>query len=68
MMRRDVKRVAEWDVRRIIPCHGDVIEEGAKEAWVETHRWFLEGDVRPGVFRRVVHGPFMEVMRWFFLT
>ena len=68
LMRRDVKRVVEWDFQRIIPCHGDVIEGTGKEAWVETHRWFLEGNVRPGVFRRAVHGPFMKVVRWFFLT
>ncbi|KAL5465264.1 hypothetical protein PMIN06_000745 [Paraphaeosphaeria minitans] len=41
LMRRDVKRVAQWDFQRIIPCHGEVITETGKEAWVETHRWFL---------------------------
>lgn len=68
LMRRDVKRVAEWDIERIVPCHGDVIERGGKEAWNETHRWFLEGDKRPGFFRRAVHAPFMKVMRWVFLA
>jgi hypothetical protein len=68
LMRRDVKRVTEWDVQRIIPCHGDVIEDESNEAWIETHRWFIKGDLRPGLFRKVVHGPFLRVVRWFFLT
>lgn len=67
LMRRDVKRVAEWDFQRIIPCHGEVVEETGKEAWIETHRWFLESDARPGLFRRAVHRPFMKIVRWFFL-
>ena len=68
LMRRDVKRVAEWDVGRIIPCHGDVIESRGDEAWLVTHWWFLEGNARPSVFRRFVHAPFLKAMRWFFLT
>jgi hypothetical protein len=68
LMRRDVKKVAEWDVQRVIPCHGDVIEHGGKEAWIETHQWFIEGDLRPDFFRRLMHAPFLKVVRWFFLT
>ena len=50
-MRRDVKRVAEWDVRRIVVCHGEVIEEGAVEAWRSAYHWFLEGRAKPRFLR-----------------
>ncbi|TFK88551.1 hypothetical protein K466DRAFT_598541 [Polyporus arcularius HHB13444] len=32
-MRRDAAKVLAWDFDRFIPCHGDVIETGAKAAW-----------------------------------
>ncbi|KAI0336653.1 hypothetical protein GY45DRAFT_1376877 [Cubamyces sp. BRFM 1775] len=32
-MIRDARKVYEWDFVRFIPCHGDVIETNAKEAW-----------------------------------
>ncbi|KAH7408113.1 hypothetical protein DE146DRAFT_752257 [Phaeosphaeria sp. MPI-PUGE-AT-0046c] len=32
LIRRDAKCVAGWDKERIIPCHGDVIEQGCNEA------------------------------------
>ena len=51
-MRVDAKRVAEWDVQRIVVCHGEVIEEGGSEAWRSAYRWFLEGRARPGLVRR----------------
>ncbi|KAH9849059.1 hypothetical protein C2E23DRAFT_888658 [Lenzites betulinus] len=35
-MKRDAKKVYEWDFARFIPCHGDVIETDAKEAWKAT--------------------------------
>ncbi|KAF8318759.1 hypothetical protein DL93DRAFT_2148285 [Clavulina sp. PMI_390] len=41
-MRRDVKTVAGWDFTRIIPCHGDVIEDKAKDAWTSLYKWYLE--------------------------
>lgn len=28
-----LRLIHEWDFKRIVPCHGDVIEEGAKEAF-----------------------------------
>lgn len=68
LMRQDVKKVAEWNVVRVIPCHGDVIESRANEAWIDTHRWFLEGSARPGLLRRLAHAPFLKAVRWFFLT
>ncbi|KAI1792382.1 hypothetical protein LXA43DRAFT_1093625 [Ganoderma leucocontextum] len=41
-MRRDAKTVAQWDFDRIIPCHGDVIETGGKNAWTQAYRDFLD--------------------------
>ncbi|KAI0747104.1 hypothetical protein C8Q80DRAFT_820977 [Daedaleopsis nitida] len=32
-MRREAQTVYSWDFDRFIPCHGDVIETGAKAAW-----------------------------------
>jgi hypothetical protein len=66
LMRRDVKRVAEWDFERIIPCHGDVLDAGGKEAWASTYEWFLKGDPEPGLLLRL-RKPFMSLMRWVFL-
>ncbi|KAH8084860.1 hypothetical protein BXZ70DRAFT_957275 [Cristinia sonorae] len=40
-MKRDVKTTLGWDFERIIPCHGDVIEENAKEAWRSAFEAFL---------------------------
>ncbi|KAH8110274.1 hypothetical protein DFH11DRAFT_796980 [Phellopilus nigrolimitatus] len=41
-MKRDAKTVAGWDFERIIPCHGDVIETGGKNAWTEAYKWYLK--------------------------
>ncbi|KAF9566506.1 hypothetical protein CPC08DRAFT_628233 [Agrocybe pediades] len=41
-MRRDAKIVAGWDFERIIPCHGDVIEKDAKQAWHNVFKSFLD--------------------------
>ncbi|KAF7291856.1 hypothetical protein MIND_01210800 [Mycena indigotica] len=41
-MKRDVRTVAGWDFARIIPCHGDVIETGGKEAWLEAYKVYLD--------------------------
>jgi len=41
-MRKDVRTVAAWDFDRIIPCHGDVIENNAKEAWRSAFESFLK--------------------------
>ncbi|KAF9057191.1 hypothetical protein BJ165DRAFT_15203 [Panaeolus papilionaceus] len=40
-MRRDAKTVDSWDFERIIPCHGDVIEKDAKQAWRDVYKFFL---------------------------
>ncbi|KII91274.1 hypothetical protein PLICRDRAFT_173152 [Plicaturopsis crispa FD-325 SS-3] len=41
-MRCDAKTVANWDFDRIIPCHGDVIENDGKKAWKEAYKFFLD--------------------------
>ncbi|KAJ7138419.1 hypothetical protein C8R43DRAFT_1019021 [Mycena crocata] len=41
-MQRDAKTVAAWDFTRIIPCHGDVIETGAKQAWRDAYGAYLD--------------------------
>lgn len=37
------KRIDKWDFIRIIPCHGDVIEVGAKETFRKVFDWQLHG-------------------------
>jgi hypothetical protein len=41
-MSRDTKIVAAWDFDRLIPCHGDVIETGAKQVWLDAFQMFLK--------------------------
>jgi len=41
VMRRDAKTVAGWDINKIIPCHGDVIEQNGSEAWKKGLKQFL---------------------------
>ena len=33
---------SSWDVERIIPCHGDVIETGGKSILDKAMAWFYE--------------------------
>ena len=40
-MKRDVKVVSSWNFDRLIPCHGDVMETGAKKWWDELYSRFL---------------------------
>ena len=55
LMRRDAKRVAEWDIERIVPCHGDNIEGSeAHESWVSLYSWFLQGPPTSSLFRRAL--------------
>jgi hypothetical protein len=37
------KRVDKWDFNRIIPCHGDVIEEDGKGIFRKVFEWHLKG-------------------------
>jgi len=38
-----IKRISTWDFSIIVPCHGDVIEEGAKETFEKVFDWHLHG-------------------------
>lgn len=40
-MTRDVAVVSAWDFDRLIPCHGDVIETGAKQVWLDAFKSFV---------------------------
>ncbi|KAI4706356.1 hypothetical protein J4E89_009090 [Alternaria sp. Ai002NY15] len=66
LMRRDAKKVAEWQIERIIPCHGDVLHTGGNEAWVMVYDWFLTGEPTPGLMKRLM-SPIMRVARRVFL-
>ena len=37
-------RIEKWDFDRLIPCHGDVIETGAKGVFRRLFGWHLNGD------------------------
>jgi hypothetical protein len=41
---KDAEEVASWDFEKIIPCHGDVIENGGKQAWLSAFARFLTPD------------------------
>jgi aminoglycoside/choline kinase family phosphotransferase len=66
LMRRDAKKVAEWQLERIIPCHGDVLESGSNEAWASVYEWFLKGKIEPNLMKRLM-SPIMKVARRVFL-
>jgi hypothetical protein len=66
LVRRDAKKVAEWDVERIVPCHGDVLHTGGNEAWAATYEWFIRGSPEPGLISRA-KVPFLRLMRKIFL-
>lgn len=34
---KDAETVAGWEFDRIIPCHGDTIETGGKQAWLQAY-------------------------------
>ncbi|KAK0232161.1 hypothetical protein EDD85DRAFT_102099 [Armillaria nabsnona] len=40
-MKKAANTVNGWDFHRIIPCHGDVIEKDAKQAWKDAYKFFL---------------------------
>lgn len=41
---QSMRRIDTWDFDRLIPCHGDVIETGAKGVFQRVMEWFLEND------------------------
>jgi hypothetical protein len=42
LLRRDLKVVSGFDFDRLIPCHGEVIETGAKAIFDNNFEWYLE--------------------------
>lgn len=40
-MQQDVHKVASWDFERFIPCHGNVIETNAKQAWKDAYQRYF---------------------------
>ncbi|GAM85485.1 hypothetical protein ANO11243_034920 [Dothideomycetidae sp. 11243] len=41
---KSVRIIDGWDFRRMIPCHGDVIERNAKEVFRKVFAWHLTAD------------------------
>ncbi|KAJ5241014.1 uncharacterized protein N7469_002605 [Penicillium citrinum] len=39
-----VRRIMRWDFDRLIPCHGDVIENNARSVFQNVMAWFLKED------------------------
>lgn len=39
---KSVSRIYGWDFERIVPCHGDVIESGAKGIFGKVMEWHLD--------------------------
>lgn len=66
LMRRDAKKVAQWQIVRIIPCHGDVLEGDGNDAWNSVYAWFLRGSPQSGVVNKLMI-PVMKVARRVFL-
>lgn len=66
LMRRDAKRVAQWQIARIIPCHRDVLEGDGNDAWNSVYAWFLRGPPQSSVVNKVMV-PVMKLARRVFL-
>lgn len=41
-----MRRIIRWDFDRLIPCHGDVIETGARGVFQNVFAWFLREDTK----------------------
>jgi len=39
-MKKDLKKVSEWEFERIVMCHGEIIEQNAKDAWNSAYSWY----------------------------
>lgn len=39
---KSIKRIDQWDFNRLIPCHGDVVESGAKAVFKTVMEWFID--------------------------
>lgn len=40
--RQGIHRILKWDIRRIIPCHGEIIETDAKATFARAYAWLQE--------------------------
>lgn len=38
-----IQRIAAWDFEKLIPCHGEVIETGAKGVFEHVFEWHIKG-------------------------
>jgi len=38
---KSIEKIDSWDFNRIIPCHGDVIENDGKAVWAKLFEWHL---------------------------
>ncbi|KAF4124698.1 hypothetical protein GMORB2_5364 [Geosmithia morbida] len=41
-LNESIARIAGWDFEKLIPCHGDVVEERAKELYSKVFEWHLK--------------------------
>lgn len=46
-MAKSASVVDGWDFDRIIPCHGDVIEQGGKAAWRSAYDYYFRASAPP---------------------
>lgn len=37
--RQGIRRILKWDIRRIVPCHGAIVEADAKAAFARAYAW-----------------------------
>ena len=42
LLYRDLRVISGFDFDRLIPCHGEVIESGAKAVFNKNFAWYLE--------------------------
>ncbi len=40
--RAGIHRILKWDIRRIVPCHGEIIEDHAKQRLAQAYAWLEE--------------------------
>jgi hypothetical protein len=40
--RQGIRRILKWDIRRIVPCHGEILEDHAKQVFAQAYAWLDE--------------------------
>ena len=43
---RSIRKIDSWDFQRVIPCHGDVIDSGAKGIFRKVFNWHLDAGTK----------------------